>query len=61
MEALVMENKMEVLSTVKVKNGSDLYKLVDSLNRTLKDKDLVFGLALDKENQDMAVFTIYKS
>ncbi|GGE56532.1 YpmA family protein [Priestia taiwanensis] len=56
-----MENKMEVLSTVKVKNGSDLYKLVDSLNRTLKDKDLVFGLALDKENQDMAVFTIYKS
>jgi Protein of unknown function (DUF4264) len=60
-EALVMENKMEVLSTVKVKNGSDLYKIVDSLNRTLKEKDLVFGLSLDKENQDMAVFTIYRS
>jgi hypothetical protein len=60
-EAFVMENKMEVLSTIKVENSPDLYKIVDGLNRTLKDQDLVFGLSLDKENEDMAVFTIYKA
>ncbi|MDV2888422.1 DUF4264 family protein, partial [Alkalihalophilus pseudofirmus] len=46
-----MESKIEVLSTVKIQYTEDLYKIVDSLNRTLKEKDLLFGLALDKENQ----------
>ncbi|QXE00250.1 YpmA family protein [Terribacillus sp. DMT04] len=52
-------NKMETLSTVRVQYSSDLYKLVDSLNRTLKEKDLMFGLALDEEDHDKAIFTIY--
>lgn len=56
-----MENKIEVLSTVKVNYQSDLYKLVDGLNRTLKQQNLMFGLALDKEDQEKAVFTIYRT
>jgi Protein of unknown function (DUF4264) len=52
-------NKVETLSTVRVQYSSDLYKLVDSLNRTLKEKDLMFGLALDEEDHDKAIFTIY--
>ena len=56
-----MNSNIEVLSTTKVKYTSDLYKIVDSLNRTLKEKDLMFGLALDKENQENAVFTIYRT
>ncbi|MBD7945216.1 MULTISPECIES: YpmA family protein [Psychrobacillus] len=56
-----MENKIEVISTVTVQYQSDLYKIVDALNRSLKEKDLMFGLALDKEDQEKAVFTIYRT
>lgn len=56
-----MESKIEVLSTVKINNSPDLYKIVDVLNRTLKDRDLMFGLALDQDNKDKAVFTIYRT
>ncbi len=56
-----MESKIEVLSTVKITYSPDLYKIVDCLNRTLKDQDLMFGLALDKEDQNKAVFTIYRT
>lgn len=57
----LMENKVEVLSTVRLQYSGDLYKVVDALNRTLKEKDLMFGLALDKENNDTAIFTIYRT
>ncbi|AQX55312.1 YpmA family protein [Priestia flexa] len=56
-----MESKIEVLSTVRIEHSSDLYKIVDSLNRTLKKKDLMFGLALDQEDQSKAIFTIYRT
>ncbi|MEN0649626.1 YpmA family protein [Caldifermentibacillus hisashii] len=56
-----MERKIEVLSTIKVEYSPDLYKIVDMLNRTLKKEDLMFGLALDKEDQKKAIFTIYRT
>ncbi|MCQ6273907.1 YpmA family protein [Bacillus sp. V3B] len=56
-----MESKIEVLSTVKIQYSPDLYKIVDSLNRTLKRRDLMFGLSLDQEGQNKAVFTIYRT
>ncbi|CUB21823.1 MULTISPECIES: YpmA family protein [Bacillus] len=56
-----MESKIEVLSTVQIKHSEDLYKIVDVLNRTLKREDLMFGLALDQEDQNQAVFTIYRT
>ncbi|WP_071459941.1 YpmA family protein [Bacillus massilinigeriensis] len=56
-----MESKIDVLSTVKIQQSPDLYKIVDALNRTLKDRDLMFGLALDQEDQEKAVFTIYRT
>ena len=45
-----MDKKIEVLSTTRIKYSSDLYKIVDSLNRTLKEQDLMFGLALDEKD-----------
>ncbi|OCA90902.1 DUF4264 domain-containing protein [Bacillus sp. FJAT-27225] len=56
-----MESKIEVLSTVKIQHGPDLYKVVDALNRTLKHENLMFGLALDSEDQSKAIFTIYRT
>ncbi|QDP40433.1 YpmA family protein [Radiobacillus deserti] len=54
-------NKIETLSTVRIQHSDDLYKIVDCLNRTLKEKDLMFGLALDEDEHDKAVFTIYRT
>ncbi|WP_068672024.1 YpmA family protein [Oceanobacillus sp. Castelsardo] len=54
-------HKIETLATVKLEYSSEIYKIVDILNRTLKDKDLMFGLALDEENEKQAVFTIYRT
>ncbi|WP_234028651.1 YpmA family protein [Lentibacillus sp. Marseille-P4043] len=52
---------METLSTLKIHYSADLYKIVDCLNRTLKKEDLMFGLALDKTDENQAVFTIYRT
>lgn len=46
-----MESKIEILSTINVEHSDDLYKIVDTLNRTLKRDNLMFGLALDEENK----------
>ncbi|WP_084361060.1 YpmA family protein [Neobacillus fumarioli] len=56
-----MESKIEVLSTVKIQQSPDLYKIVDALNRTLKENNLMFGLALDQDDQNKAIFTIYRT
>lgn len=61
MEVGMMEDKVQVLSTVKIKNSPDLYKIVDSLNRTLKEEDLMFGLSLDTNDHDTAIFKIYRT
>ncbi|CCG45598.1 conserved hypothetical protein [Halobacillus halophilus DSM 2266] len=61
MEGNHVENKVETLSTVRIQKSDDLYKIVDTLNRTLKDKNLMFGLALDDEDNETAVFTIYRT
>ncbi|MBP1080417.1 MULTISPECIES: YpmA family protein [Bacillus] len=56
-----MNSKIEVLSTVTIQHSDDLYKIVDLLNRTLKREDLMFGLALDDNDKDRAIFTIYRT
>ncbi|WP_173916325.1 YpmA family protein [Halobacillus sp. Marseille-Q1614] len=56
-----MSNKIETLSTVRIQKTDDLYKLVDTLNRTLKEENLMFGMALDEDDRDTAVFTIYRT
>lgn len=56
-----MDKKIEVLATTRLQYTSDLYKIVDSLNRTLKEKDLTFGLALDEKEKEIAVFTTYRT
>ncbi|MRH42432.1 DUF4264 domain-containing protein [Aquibacillus halophilus] len=54
-------NKIETLSTLRIQHSDDLYKIVDCLNRTLKEDDLMFGLALDEDDDGKAVFTIYRT
>ncbi|MCT8138929.1 YpmA family protein [Anaerobacillus sp. CMMVII] len=54
-------SKIEVISTVKVTKTADLYKIVDACNKSLKDRDLMFGLASDEKDKTKMVFTIYHS
>ncbi|WAA13737.1 YpmA family protein [Fervidibacillus halotolerans] len=56
-----MENKMEILSSIKIDYSDQLYKMVDLLNRTLKKEGFIFGLALDQEDGNKAIFTIYRA
>ncbi|MFC4557359.1 YpmA family protein [Virgibacillus kekensis] len=56
-----MGNQIETLTKLKISYSSDLYKIVDCLNRTLKGEDLMFGLALDEDNDEQAIFTIYRT
>ncbi len=56
-----MTNKLETLSTVRIQKSDDLYKVVDTLNRTLKDQNLMFGMSLDEDDDETAVFTIYRT
>ncbi|WP_077065114.1 YpmA family protein [Gracilibacillus massiliensis] len=54
-------SKITTLSTVQLDYSDDLYKVVDSLNRTLKEDDLMFGLTLSEDNNEKAIFTIYRT
>lgn len=56
-----MESDIEILSTITVDYQADLYKIVDVLNRTLKRNNLMFGLALDQQDNNRAIFTIYRT
>ncbi|MCR6096481.1 YpmA family protein [Salipaludibacillus agaradhaerens] len=49
------------LASVTVERSDDLYKIVNSLNRTLKKRDLMFGLAVDETNNQKMIFTIYET
>ncbi|WP_425483635.1 YpmA family protein [Alkalicoccus luteus] len=50
---------MKLLNSVTINKCPDAYKMVDSLNRTLKERDLMFGIALDEKDSSQMVFTIY--
>ncbi|GAE25040.1 hypothetical protein JCM9140_1010 [Halalkalibacter wakoensis JCM 9140] len=56
-----MNQHIVPLSTTKLKKAEDTYKVVDALNRTLKDEDFLFGLSLDKTDDTTMVFTIYRT
>lgn len=56
-----MEQQVVTLSTLSVKASDDLYKMVDNLNRVLKEEDLMFGLSKDLEDEGQMIFTIYRS
>jgi len=56
-----LSDKIELLASLKIKKCDELYKIVDLLNRTLKSDDLMFGLALDPDDREKMVFTIYRT
>lgn len=58
MKGEYLVNKIEIIPSVKVNKTPDLYEIVDACDRTLKERDLIFGLALDEKDKTKMVFTI---
>lgn len=55
-----MPGKLELIAVKTFKNYDDMYKVVNFLNNTLKDKKLIFGLTKDSANGTVTI-SIYES
>lgn len=53
------EDKLLLIAQKNFANYSEMYKVVDFLNRTLKEKQVIFGLTKDK-NGSMTI-SIYET
>lgn len=53
------ENKLEVVAVKSFENYGEMYKVVDFLNKNLKEKRVMLGLKKDKE-LDKLTLTIYE-
>lgn len=51
------EHKLQLIATKEMKYNDELYKLVDFLNKTLKNRNLIFGLSIkDEENMIVSIY-----
>ncbi|MFZ5651561.1 MAG: YpmA family protein [Bacillota bacterium] len=53
------EDKLEVIATKSFPPYSDMYRVVDFLNKSLKEKKVMFGLTKDRKSGMMTI-TIYE-
>ncbi|MFA6308169.1 MAG: YpmA family protein [Clostridia bacterium] len=56
------KDKLELKSTLKIEANPELYKIVDFLNKNLKDKNLIFGVnkGVNKDENKM-IISIYET
>jgi hypothetical protein len=52
--------KLELIAVKSFKNYDEMYKVVNFLNKTLKDRKLIFGLTRDSANGTVTI-SIYES
>ncbi|TEB06913.1 hypothetical protein Psch_00447 [Pelotomaculum schinkii] len=55
-----LTGKLELIAVKTFKNYDEMYKVVNFLNNTLKDKKLIFGLTKDSANGTVTI-SIYES
>lgn len=53
------EDGLKLIAVKEVDYNDELYKLIDFLNKSLKNRNLIFGLALNDE--DKMVISIYEN
>ncbi len=51
--------KLELIATKSFEPYNEMYRIVDFLNKSLKEKNVMFGLAKDREGGKMTI-TIYE-
>jgi len=52
--------KLELIAVKAFKSYEEMYKVVDFLNKTLKDKKVIFGLTKDTQKGTMTI-SIYET
>lgn len=60
MELPRVEGKLELIATKTFKPYNEMYKVVDFLNKNLKDKRIMFGLTRDNETGSLSI-SIYET
>jgi hypothetical protein len=53
-----LDDKLELKAKLSIKSNIELYKVVDFLNKNLKDKKLIFGLS---KKDDEMIISIYET
>jgi hypothetical protein len=53
------EGKLELIGTKSFTSYDEMYRVVDFLNKILKEKKVIFGLTKDKSNDTMTI-SIYE-
>jgi len=54
------EGKLEHIASKEFETWSELYKVIDFLNKNLKEKNIMFGLTKDSEKETMTI-SIYQT
>lgn len=52
------KGKLELLATQRVHIHPEMYKVVDFLNRNLKERHLMFGLTKKEENMVISIYEV---
>jgi hypothetical protein len=58
-ERIPAEGKLELIATKKFMPYDEMYKVVDFLNKSLKDKRIMFGLSKDPNTGGM-IISVYE-
>jgi uncharacterized FlaG/YvyC family protein len=53
-----IKDKLELIATKTLQDNQELYKVVDFLNKSLKEKRVMLGLKKDSKNGTMTI-TVY--
>lgn len=54
-EADKSQGKLELIAFKSFNENDELFYVIDFLNKSLKDKNIMFGLSKDKENGKMTI------
>lgn len=49
-------DRLELKSTLEIESNAELYKVVDFLNKNLKDKRLIFGLSKKGKKMQISIY-----
>ena len=52
----MQQDKLEVLATIHVNSNEELYKIVDFLNKNLKEKNIIFGLTKEGDTMSIKIY-----
>ncbi|RCX19962.1 uncharacterized protein DUF4264 [Anaerobacterium chartisolvens] len=50
------EDKLELRATLEINANLEIYRIVDFLNKNLKDRDVIFGLSKKGEKMVVSIY-----